>query len=283
MFLESFDSTKIYYRIKRGRKGKPFLLFLHGWGANWTIWKKEIEYFKKKGYSTLTLDLRGHGRSGKPNHLRYYEVKHFLKDIDELLKLEKIKKVVLIGHSMGGLLSLVFYDMFKSKVKALVLCSTASKDILSHRPFWKRAYPIIETTLKNLGFSIGNAAEFFRIKLKPPKEVKRDFDFTKHTYLSPAKLFFRGWMFHIPLVSVLCSFYTMDNCRTEKVLKKIRVPVLLMVGSKDTAFPEIYTREMYKEIKGSEMSIIKGGTHYAIMEYPQRVNKYILGFLKRLR
>ncbi|MBW2999897.1 alpha/beta hydrolase, partial [Candidatus Woesearchaeota archaeon] len=131
MFLESFDKTKIYYRIKR--KSDLFLIFVHGWAQNWTAWKKEINFFQEKGYSTLALDLRGHGLSDKPEKKRQYRLKCFAKDIRRIIKKEKIKQYVLIGHSMGGMISLVYYKLFNKKINALVLCSTTAENVLEHK------------------------------------------------------------------------------------------------------------------------------------------------------
>lgn len=100
MFLKSFDGTKIYYKINR--KSGLFLIFVHGWTNNWSVWEKEIKFFQKKGYSTLTLDLRGHGQSDKPQNKKQYRFQCFAKDINEIIKKEKINNFVLIGHSMGA-------------------------------------------------------------------------------------------------------------------------------------------------------------------------------------
>ena len=47
MFLKSFDGTKIYYKVKK--KSDLFLVFVHGWANDCTVWKKEIGFFQKQG------------------------------------------------------------------------------------------------------------------------------------------------------------------------------------------------------------------------------------------
>ena len=61
--LASFDGTNIYYAYHPGLS--PVLIFLQGIGGNWTVWKKEIDFFQKKNYATLALDFRGHGLSDR--------------------------------------------------------------------------------------------------------------------------------------------------------------------------------------------------------------------------
>ena len=84
MITKSFDNTKISYKVHRG--DNLFLIFVHGWANDWTTWKDEIDFFKNLGYSTLTLDLRGHGQSDKPESENKYSLDCFAKDFILLLK-----------------------------------------------------------------------------------------------------------------------------------------------------------------------------------------------------
>ena len=88
-FLSSFDGTQIFYLYDK-TDNPHTLVFLHGVGSNWTVWKKEIEYFQSKGYSTLTLDLRGHGESGTPMDFNKYRLPNFSRDIYNVLKSSKL-------------------------------------------------------------------------------------------------------------------------------------------------------------------------------------------------
>ncbi len=101
MRLDSFDGTNIFYDYRKGRI--PLcLVFLHGVAGNWTVWKKEIDFFSKKGFTTLAIDLRGHGCSDAPTAFEKYKMTNFSKDVRKIIHKEKIKKFVLIGHSLGG-------------------------------------------------------------------------------------------------------------------------------------------------------------------------------------
>ena len=76
-FTKSFDNTKIYYDINK--KSNKSLVFLHAWSHNHTVWNKELRYFQRKGYSILAPDLRGHGKSDKPEKLQDYHFNKFSK------------------------------------------------------------------------------------------------------------------------------------------------------------------------------------------------------------
>ena len=133
-YLKSFDGTKIYYNYSRGSK-EPTLVFLHGIGGNWTVWKKEIEFFQKEGFSTIALDLRGHGMSEAPEPEERYKISYFSKDVHAILKKENITYFVLIGHSLGGAVALTYCQLYSqnlpsSLVKTLMILSASPRFVL---------------------------------------------------------------------------------------------------------------------------------------------------------
>ena len=90
--IVSFDGTQIYYRISR--KSDFFLVFLHGLGGSINAWFQEEKILSDTGRSSLAIDLRGHGRSDRPNQFSAYRMENFARDIEMILKKEKIKKKI---------------------------------------------------------------------------------------------------------------------------------------------------------------------------------------------
>jgi pimeloyl-ACP methyl ester carboxylesterase len=77
------------------------LLFIHGaWHGAW-CWENFLPYFAEHGYEVYALSLRGHGNSAGKEGIRWYSVKDYLADVDQIVNSLK-KKPVLIGHSLGG-------------------------------------------------------------------------------------------------------------------------------------------------------------------------------------
>lgn len=75
------------------------LLFVHGWCINKDYWDAQSEYFCNR-YNVVTLDLPGFGQSDKNRNEWTFE--QYADDIHEFIKGEKLKNVILIGHSMSG-------------------------------------------------------------------------------------------------------------------------------------------------------------------------------------
>ena len=84
-------------------KGDTALVFIHGWCGDRSYWKHQVEEFAAK-YRVVTLDLPGHGESGKDR--RQWSVLGLAKDVEAVVKELGLGRVILVGHSMGGPISL---------------------------------------------------------------------------------------------------------------------------------------------------------------------------------
>ncbi|WP_182413834.1 alpha/beta fold hydrolase [Adhaeribacter radiodurans] len=120
------DGTSIFYTT--AGKGNITLLFVHCWTCDQTYWRKQLDYFAQN-YQVVALDLAGHGKSG-PNR-KSYTMKSFGGDVAAVAEALKLKRVVLIGHSMGGPVIAEAANQMPGKVIGLIGVDTF-KDLDSH-------------------------------------------------------------------------------------------------------------------------------------------------------
>lgn len=111
----SKDGTPIAFSVYG--QGEPALVFIHGWSCNQSVWKEQIPYFEKK-YRVVTLDLAGHGASGKERTV--YSMKAFGEDVAAVVRKIGAPKVILIGHSMGGAVIIEAAELMPDNVIALI-------------------------------------------------------------------------------------------------------------------------------------------------------------------
>ncbi|MDD5431854.1 MAG: alpha/beta hydrolase [Candidatus Omnitrophica bacterium] len=111
----SKDGVPIHYSVYG--KGEPVLVFIHGWSCNRSVWKNQVPYFEKK-YRVVTLDLAGHGASGKER--KVYSLKAFGEDVACVVRAVKASEVILIGHSMGGPVIIEAAQIIPDNVVALI-------------------------------------------------------------------------------------------------------------------------------------------------------------------
>ncbi len=93
----SKDGTPISYEVYG--TGDPTLIFVHGWSCDSRYWREQVPEFSKR-YRVVTIDLAGHGHSGMSRII--YSMSSFGEDVKAVAEAVSIKKVILIGHSMGG-------------------------------------------------------------------------------------------------------------------------------------------------------------------------------------
>ncbi len=103
-------------------KGTAIVL-LHGYLENSSMWDYFVPEFSKKN-RVITIDLLGHGASGCLGYVHSMEEQANM--VAEVLTQLKIKKVNLIGHSMGGYVALAFAEIYADHVKSLVLMNSTS-------------------------------------------------------------------------------------------------------------------------------------------------------------
>jgi pimeloyl-ACP methyl ester carboxylesterase len=111
----SADGAAINY-YEYGQK-RPVLVFVHGWSCDASYWREQVEYFKHK-YHMVLIDLAGHGRSGSERE--NYTMEAFGQDVKAVVESIGAEKVVLIGHSMGALVSAEAVRLMPESVIGLI-------------------------------------------------------------------------------------------------------------------------------------------------------------------
>ena len=93
----SSEGVPIAYSVT-GR-GEPALVFIHGWAGNASYWVGQVPDFAASS-SVITIDLAGHGSSGRTQ--KAWTIPNFATDVATVVQSLGVRKVVLIGHSLGG-------------------------------------------------------------------------------------------------------------------------------------------------------------------------------------
>jgi pimeloyl-ACP methyl ester carboxylesterase len=109
------DGVHVQYRVYGG--GEPTLVFIHGWSCDSNYWREQVPQFKQK-YTVVTVDLAGHGGSsaGRTD----WTMAHFGRDVATALGAVPGEKLILIGHSMGGPVSLEAARLLNGRVIGII-------------------------------------------------------------------------------------------------------------------------------------------------------------------
>lgn len=109
--------------LESGFSGDVGVVMLHGWVASAYSFRHELESLPALGARCLAVDLRGCGLSDKPTARDSYTLDAYVADLDALIDTVESRRVVLMGHSMGGGIALAYALSRPDRVRGLVLLS----------------------------------------------------------------------------------------------------------------------------------------------------------------
>ena len=110
-----YERVSINYDILG--KGDTALIFIHGWNLDHTYWDYSVDKLKER-YTIISLDLAGHGNSGKDRTT--WTAESFGRDISQIISKQKLKNVVLVAHSLGGEIALEVRNQIPEKIIAII-------------------------------------------------------------------------------------------------------------------------------------------------------------------
>ncbi len=275
----SRDGTTVAYHDSGG-SGSPIVL-ANGLAGPFAAWRHQLEYLGDR-HRIIGWDYRGlYGSSqpsGKPTR---FDVAAHVDDLEAVLEKASIERATFIGWSMGVQVVLALYERRPELVSHLVFINgTYGKPLdTTGMPFSSRVVPSMvdrvrrfhelaaqllkratrwpETVLwmKRLGL-IGNTVdeELFR-------EIASNFGTTD------LELYF-------------AMLRELSRHDASHVLDTVQAPTLIITGDRDPFTPRQLAQQMARRIPGGEILVVRGATHYAMIEYPELVNLRIEKFLR---
>ena len=115
----SRDGVTLAYKDSNTRFSS--MLLVHGWGCDHTMLSAQREYFASS-YRVVSVDLRGHGESGAPEHM--YSMASFADDLAWLCRHIELPRPVIVGHGMGGAVALELASRYPDLSSAVVMLQT---------------------------------------------------------------------------------------------------------------------------------------------------------------
>jgi len=117
--VASSDGVQIVYDVRGG--GDTALVFVHCWACNRLFWRDQADAFAAH-YRVVTIDLAGHGESGKTR--KRWSILGLADDVVAVANDLKLQRMILIGHSMGGPVSLEAARLLHGRVVGVILVDT---------------------------------------------------------------------------------------------------------------------------------------------------------------
>ena len=247
--VEMPDGTRIFTIVSGS--GNTTILLAHGYGFSHIEWNIIVERLNQLNYRTIVFDQRGHGQStiGQGG----ISSSSMASDYKNLIEHFNLKDCILVGHSMGGFLSMKFLldypEMQHTNVKSCLLMATFAGEINKNNLQNRLQIPLIKSGLllkmiqwKPIGEQFGKSL----IGENPDPELVR---VIQEVFLQQD---------HSKLVPILKAFG--DESYYDS-LKNITIPCTIVIGDKDATTPQFHTDNIIKEIPNATRIDIVGKGH----------------------
>ncbi len=247
----SADGVSIHFRVQG--HGEPALVFIHGWSADMSYWDKQLTHFKEI-HKVVALDLAGHGNSGTER--KDWTVEAYSRDVEAVVKALHLDSVILIGHSLGGLVMIEAACRIPERVQGLIGVDTLVDFEMS------LPQDEIEEWLDAFRGDFAHSTEEYVRSLFPldanPEHVEQ---VVADMVAAPLNV---G-------IGTLQGFFDYYNYRLREAARQIKAPLICI--NSDMHPPEIDTNRKY--IPSFKAKIMAGVGHFPMVEDPEMLNRLL--------
>lgn len=240
------------------------VVLLHGFLGSHAIWRQTAENLSKS-YRVISIDLPGHGQTPCIGYAHSMDM--MARCVKAVMNFLKLKKYVIVGHSMGGYVGLAFADLFPDNLKGLCLYhSTAYPDSPEKKSDRLRAIQLVKAsksvytknTVRNLFAS------------KNLKYLNDEISFATAIARSTGK---RG---------IVAALHGMrDRPGRDIILGMVAYPVMMVIGEHDNVLSAEVLLEQSHLIRDKTVLYLEHDGHFGFLESPKQSNKALRSFLRK--
>ncbi len=252
------DQGNLHYEVY-GR-GKPVIL-LHGWLGSWGLWQETMAYLGQY-YRTYALDFWGFGESG--THLNTYKVADFVSLVNQFMDQLGIVSAPLVGHSMGGTVSLAVAIRYPERVEKVTIIGSPvvgsslapMLKVAGYRPVaWSlfTFFSLFRKAMRVASPSICRDPRF-------PDMMDRDLSRTN-------------------LESFLLSIASLRRTDLRSQVPQINVPVMGMFGHQDNIVSPNEWKTLQKGLPAARIERFAQAGHFIMLDEPQVFTHTLRDFL----
>lgn len=250
-------------------EGQPTLVLIHGFGATLQTWDDVLPALEAT-HPILRLDLKGFGQSGRPEDGRY-SVADQADIVADLVTLEGLSPVVLVGHSYGGAVAILAARALGDRATGLVLIDAAS---------YRQRLPFFITCYRH-------AATKWVTARTPPawrSWFVLTYLFVNRRRVTAERVERYARAMRVPgaddsSASIAEQIRAADFAEVTRAILELRVPTQIIWGDRDGAVPLRFAHRLHGDIPGSRLAILNACGHMPHEERPDDTLAVVEPFL----
>ena len=238
-------------------KKNPTILLLPGSGLTHIVWSLHEQFYASQGYNVLSVDIPGHGNSEGPSLKSIEEISDWIKSL--MVKIN-IEKIIIIGHSQGGLVGIDFASRYPELTEKIVLVANSYKMPVNQDLIDLAEAGDEKAVLLMMKWGYEGSKAF--IGGNPVKKIVNSARDIREVLAVDLNA---------------CNNYK-DG---ENAIKKINCPTLCIFGDLDKMVPVKIGIKMSEQIKNSETKVISNCGHMIIFEKAFEMRKLVKEFINK--
>jgi pimeloyl-ACP methyl ester carboxylesterase len=257
MEMQKLNIDGINIAFVRQGTGIPLIL-IHGYPLDHSIWDP-VAALLENDFEMIMPDLRGFGNSEPMEADR--SMLAYASDIAGLLERLRLRKVHMVGHSMGGYVALAFARAFSERIAGFGLVAS---QVLADTPERKEAR--YATAREVLATGVATVVEAMTPKLSSDKDTQS---------------FVRDLMSRQQAAGLACALQAMaERADSTEILTNLRCPVVIVHGQADALIPVEQGRAMRTALPSAHYVELEAAGHMPMLEDPAAVAKALRWFLE---
>jgi pimeloyl-[acyl-carrier protein] methyl ester esterase len=283
--IRSRDGTPLY--VDYCGSAGPTVFFVHGWTCSGAIFRYQKPCFSDR-YRVVTLDLRGHGRSGMPDSMDFH-ADRLAEDLKAVVDAFGPEEFVIAGHSMGGFTAFKFHEHFgeeyRGRLKGLVIIDSTGIDLVEGMVMGRLVdliYPWPLESLLKLGGRESRFSKAFMALFRNSSAaylLVRWAAFGKNPPADEVE-FQRELTFSTPVPTTALALKACLDYHVDYHLPNVDVPVLILVGSEDRLTNKRANRRTCELLPDARLVVFEGAGHDTQLERSEELNRELRGFLE---
>jgi pimeloyl-ACP methyl ester carboxylesterase len=247
-----------------GPAGRSALVLLHGFAASMHWWQPAAQRLAGR-FRVIRLDLLGHGGSQKPKS--GYSMENQARLVDTALAQAGIRRAVIVGHSLGGVVATALAERDPALVQRLVLVGTPPEEEAGELPFLARLgfVPVIGEAIRRVvpdGVVRDNLEHAFASGFDVPDQFVEDY--RKMTYRSYDSSHHESGDFQ-------------EARPVDERLSAARKPLLVIFGREDDIVDPDSASD-FRQVPGARVEYLPDAGHSPMYEKPDEVSRLIANF-----
>ncbi|PRO64534.1 alpha/beta fold hydrolase [Alkalicoccus urumqiensis] len=258
------DETEL--QVEDVGEGRP-IVFIHGWPLSHELFKWQKEELSQKGYRFIGIDLRGYGKSDKPEQKYTYDV--FARDVQTVIHNLELEDYYLAGFSMGGPIAIHYAVHYADReLKQLILLGPAAPSFTRRQGY-------------DLGMEKEDVTELMEAVEEDQKAALEDFGtnfFATDVPEDVSDMLLRMGM-EASVQATVSSAKELRDADLREDSGHVQVPTLIMHGKQDAICDYAFSETLRATIPDAELIPFEHSGHGLVYEEYKKVNEELLRIL----